>query len=107
MNANASKKTYKPNMNPQLVIDFDVSLHAENNRESQAYLEKEIIKFNNQERKVYDHLMSSKSITADQARELYGIRHVARRICSLRQAGCDVQDKRLPNGCKEYFVNEK
>lgn len=88
----------------QTSFDFtSAAIHKENNRESQTYLEDNAEHFGKQDRDVYNHLKRGLSINPDSAFELYGIRHLARRICTIRQI-LDVKDKRLPNGCKEYFL---
>ena len=84
--------------------------HKENNRESEAFFEANIDHFTGQTKDVFNHLSKGFRINPDSAKELYKIRHLARRIKDIREyfeaTNSDkiVDDIRLPNRCKEYFI---
>jgi hypothetical protein len=86
----------------QTLLDFTVH-SRENNNESQTYYEANVEHFNRQALQVWEHLKRGESISCDEARELYGIRHLPRRIADIRTQ-VQVKDERMDNGCKKYFL---
>lgn len=91
-------------MKTTLVID---SNHIENNMESQEYLNDNIDKFNNQCRIVLKALLRGEKLTCATALIKYSIGHLPRRICTLRQFGVEVLDRRKSGGFKEYYLDNK
>ena len=89
----------------QIETDFSQIRHIENTKENQEFYDENEVHFNKQCKTALNHLLSGKGLTCDEARDLYGIRHLPRRICTLRESGIDVKDRRLPNRCKEYYLN--
>lgn len=86
-------------------IDFTKPLaHLENNELSQYFFDENAMHFTKQCKQVLDHLLQGKKLTCDDAKDIYGIRHLPRRICTLREAGINILDKRLENRCKEYYL---
>lgn len=85
-------------------INFSKIPHFENNKESQDFYNLNEIHFNKQCTQVLIHLLNGKTITCDEAKDLFGIRHLPRRICTIRQANINVLDRRLKNRCKEYYL---
>lgn len=69
-------------------------------------------KFSRQNRMIYDHLASGRTITTLQADQLYGIRNLHSRIPELRKAGVVIYDRMievvdyigLTVRCKEYSL---
>lgn len=70
-------------------------------------------KLNKQNRQVYEHLSSGKTITLLIAEDLYGIRHLHSRISDLRNISkIDIKDKMITVidrlgckvKCKEYSI---
>lgn len=59
--------------------------HSHNNRQSEMLYEKYLQHFGDQDKNTYLHLMEGKHIDPDMAFSLYEIRHLARRICTVRK----------------------
>jgi hypothetical protein len=88
----------------QTTIDFTHKF--ENNSASQEILDNNRVRFNSQTRKVLKHMIEAKLINADAARELYGIRHLARRIKDIEEA-TNIKPSRKHNqsgGLTVYFL---
>lgn len=70
-------------------------------------------KFSRQNKMIYDHLASGRTITTLQADRLYGIRNLHSRIPELRKAGVVIYDRMVQavdrSGglvkCKEYSLS--
>lgn len=80
------------NKNPkQGEIDWTKAVHStENNKFSQKNLDKHRHKFTGQAAIVSTLLGENVRLTADYAREVYGIKHLARRVGDLGEAGIDI-----------------
>jgi hypothetical protein len=76
----------------QLKIDWTQSVHSlENNKFSQKHLDKHRQKYTGQAAIALTALQQGKRLTADYAREIYGIKHLARRIGDIGEGvGIDV-----------------
>lgn len=69
-------------------------------------------KFSRQNKMIFDHLSSGRTITTLQADQLYGIRNLHSRIPELRKAGVVIYDRMIQavdrsgglTKCKEYSL---
>lgn len=83
-------------------MDFN---KAHNNRESELQYDEHVTHFGKQTLQVLNILRSGGTITSVQAFGM-GIIDVRARIKSLRDAGINVLDRKIPNGkgAKEYYL---
>jgi len=66
---------------------------CENNAQSEQHYTDNLPKFNGQCKTILEAMQRGERITAYDAMVAYGIGHLARRICDLREGGIDVKDE--------------
>ena len=84
-----------------------LSIHErENNRESENNLNENRKHFTKQAQDVFNALMNGGILTADSARERFGVRHLPRRLADIREAGFAMSDEIIPNshGMKKTYM---
>lgn len=82
-----SKKIENVGALPQAEIDFTTVVHrSENNKFSQKNLDSNRSKFTGQAAIILSELQKGVKLTADYAKDVHGIRHLARRIGDLGDA---------------------
>lgn len=79
-------------------------IHMENNFESQAYFEANEPKYSKQCKRLLEALKRGETITQESARTLYQIHALARRVLDLKEAGINIDSRRIEGGFKEYFL---
>lgn len=86
-------------------IEFEgISLHKENNKQSEEILTDNHKRLSNQCRVVYDALKAGVKLTVKDAMIDYNIGDLRRRVCDLRQHGVDIKDNILKGGVKEFYL---
>lgn len=78
----------------------------ENNAESEINLESNRERFQGQCKKLYDYLMSGGRCNGDQAKELFGIRHLPRRKKDLTDQGFKISDEWVGK-MKDIFMSNE
>lgn len=84
-------------------LDFIHTL--ENNPQSQSILDNNRKRFNGQAKKVLDYLMKTNLIDCDKAKELFGVRHLPRRILDIEEAtGVKPSRKYSKSGLATHYL---
>jgi hypothetical protein len=89
---------------PAVQLNIDYSKRLENNRESQAILDANKARLNNQCRIVLEALLRGERLTTATALLKYGIGDLRRRIADLIERGIEVKKELKQGRYKEYFL---
>lgn len=88
----------------QAELDFTgISLHPENNRESEEILLSQSLRLNKNCLKIYKALKSGAMLTGSAMIQM-GMIEYRRRIKDLKEKGIIIKDKKMPNGCKAWYL---
>jgi hypothetical protein len=87
---------------------FTAALPHQNNKESQLQIEDNMHHFSRQAKLVFDHLMSGRTLTHDEAMSYYKIRDLRARIYTIKNAGYKVDETTIPNshGMKRWHMSK-
>lgn len=89
----------------QQVLDF--TARVENNQESNAILQSNKTKINNQCQIVLDALRSGQKLTVKDAMLQLGVGDLRRRVKDLIDtAGIDIKKETLPGGFRAYYLDK-
>jgi len=88
-------------MNMQLHLDFNT---RQNSRENQALYDNNKPTFGAQCQRIYDWLMTGKTLTRKEAEDFLDVGDARARIRDLRNAGVNVDDKIAGNGNRKYKI---
>jgi hypothetical protein len=89
---------------PAVQLNIDYSKRLENNRESQAILDANKARLNNQCRIVLEALLRGERLTTATALLKYGVGDLRRRIADLIERGIEVKKELKQGRYKEYFL---
>ena len=91
-------------------MQLDIFIHSkENNSESQENLENNKSHFTNQAKVVLNHLLNLGELTCDKANQIYGVKHLPRRIADLKANNnpYNIQSRWIGEGhkrVKSYYI---
>lgn len=89
----------------QTTLDFTNIVHTkENNPHSEGILFDQYERLSKNCKTLYDALKRGEKLTGWIIMTRYGMAEYRRRIKDLRDAGLVIQEKKLSNGCKEWFL---
>lgn len=92
-------------MMQQLEIDWNNVVHGrENNRHSESILVDQYERLNNNCRRLYDALRAGGRWTGRRIVAELDMMEYRRRIADLRDAGVVIKERTLPNGSKEWWI---
>ena len=88
----------------QQEIDFTgISLHPENNKHSEEILLEQESRLSENCKKIYKALKRGARLTGIDIINM-GMTEYRRRIKDLREAGVVIQETKLSNGCKQWYL---
>ena len=88
----------------QLSIDWNgISLHPENNKESEETLLEQEERLSDNCKKIYNALKNGRVLTGMDIIKM-GMTEYRRRIKDLKEKGIDIKEKKMPNGCKAWYL---
>lgn len=91
-------------MKAQTEFDFTgISIHPENNKESEEILLEQSERLSNNCRKIYRALKSGAMLTGASMMQM-GMSEYRRRIKDLKDKGIVIKEKKMPNGCKAWYL---
>ena len=89
----------------QTEINFnEATLHKENNRESQQILCDQLPRLSNNCKTIYEALKRGERLSGADIILKYGMTEYRRRIKDLKDAGVQIKEEKLSNGCKVWFI---
>jgi len=91
-------------MTIQTEIDFTgISLHPENNRESEEILLEQEPRLNDNCKKIYHALKAGRKLTGIDIINM-GMTEYRRRIKDLKEKGIVIKEIKMPKGCKAWYL---
>ena len=89
----------------QTQLNFDeITLHKENNRESEQILCDQLPRLSNNCKILYEALKRGERLSGADVVSKYGMLEYRRRFSDLIAAGIDVKSDKLENGCKVWYL---
>ena len=89
----------------QIEIDWDNITHTkENCRHSEAILDAQYERLNNNCRIIYTALLRGERLTGMDIMQRYGMCEYRKRISDIRATGIDIKETTLKNGAKIWYL---